>query len=97
MCSNAIPIGIGDRNVPHKLQRMLCRSRRKDAGQVVPPTTEAEIERNRAYWKLWYEAERRDWERDHPGQDYPEFECGLSDREYTDFERWRRLRRNRAR
>jgi hypothetical protein len=38
------------------------------------------------------EAEARAWERDHPGQDYPEHECSLTDREYTDLARWRRQR-----
>jgi hypothetical protein len=36
--------------------------------------------------------EREAWERDHPGEEYPEHECGLSDREYTDLNRWRRQR-----
>jgi hypothetical protein len=36
--------------------------------------------------------EREDWEREHPGQEYPELECSLSDREYTDLARWRRQR-----
>jgi hypothetical protein len=40
-------------------------------------------------------AEQADWERDHPGEEFPEHECGLSDREYTDLGRWRRQRERR--
>ena len=29
-------------------------------------------------------AEKQAWERAHPGKEYPEHECGLSDREYID-------------
>jgi hypothetical protein len=36
--------------------------------------------------------EQEAWERDHPGEEYPEYECGLSGREYTDLSRWRRQR-----
>jgi hypothetical protein len=36
------------------------------------------------------EAERRAWERDHPGQEWPEHMCNLSDRELTDYQRWER-------
>jgi hypothetical protein len=42
------------------------------------------------------EAERQAYELEHPGRHYPEHECGLSDREYTDLERWRRQRRRRV-
>jgi hypothetical protein len=35
-------------------------------------------------------AEREAWMRDHPGEEYPEHLCGLSDREYTDYQRWLR-------
>jgi hypothetical protein len=38
-------------------------------------------------------AERQDWQREHPGEVYPEHECGLSGRAYTDLECWRRQRR----
>src|SRR5262245_37990763 len=38
------------------------------------------------------EAERRDWERDHPGQPWQEHQCGMTDREYTDYSRWLRQR-----
>jgi hypothetical protein len=44
----------------------------------------------RAKGRAANDAERLAWERDHPGQKYPEHECGLSDRAYTDLERWRR-------
>jgi hypothetical protein len=44
----------------------------------------------------WIEAERQAFEADHPGQQYPEHECGLTDREYTDLERWRRKRARRV-
>jgi hypothetical protein len=40
--------------------------------------------------------EREAWERDHPGEDYPEHPCGLSDRESTDLTRWKRQRQRRA-
>jgi hypothetical protein len=33
-------------------------------------------------------AEREAWERDHPGQQFPDHECELSDCEYTDLARW---------
>lgn len=46
-------------------------------------------------------AEKEDWERDHPGEVYPMFEdgynCGLSGREQTDMDRWRRDRARRQR
>ena len=42
-------------------------------------------------------AEKQAWERDHPGKEYPEHECGLSDREYIDRARWRRQRERRLR
>jgi hypothetical protein len=32
-------------------------------------------------------AEREAWERDHPGQEYPEHPCGLTNREYSDYGR----------
>jgi hypothetical protein len=35
-------------------------------------------------------AEKRAWQRDHPGKEWSELLCGLSDREYTDYERWKR-------
>jgi len=35
-------------------------------------------------------AEKQAWERDHPGEEWPEHMCGLSEREYTDYQRWRR-------
>ena len=41
-------------------------------------------------------AEKAAWERDHPGQDWPEHMCGLSDREYTDYQRWERQRERKA-
>jgi hypothetical protein len=41
-------------------------------------------------------AEREAWLRDHPGEEYPEHLCGLSDREYSDYERWRRKFERRA-
>jgi hypothetical protein len=37
-------------------------------------------------------AEAAEWERDHPGQKFPEHECGLTEQEHTDLERWRRNR-----
>jgi hypothetical protein len=42
-------------------------------------------------------AEREAWERDHPGKQYPEHLCGLSDREYSDYERWRRKQERKSR
>jgi hypothetical protein len=50
-------------------------------------------ERNRAAMK----EEAEDWERDHPGQRYPDHHGGLSDREYTDLQRWERQRERRRR
>jgi hypothetical protein len=49
---------------------------------------------NKSYWAGYFARERADWEREHPGQQYPEHECGLNDREYADLERWRRQREN---
>jgi hypothetical protein len=46
---------------------------------------------------LAIEAEKQAFERDHPGQVYPEHQCGLSGREYTDLQRWRRKRSRQAR
>jgi hypothetical protein len=46
----------------------------------------------RAKGRAANEAEARAWERDHPGQEYPEYECSLTDREYADLARWRRQR-----
>ena len=43
------------------------------------------------------EDEQEDWEREFPGKPYPELECALSDREYTDLWRWRRQRGRKAR
>ena len=42
-------------------------------------------------------AERLAWEQDHPGEEWPEHLCGLSDREYTDYQRWLRRRERQAR
>jgi hypothetical protein len=41
--------------------------------------------------------EKEAWERDHPGAEYPEHECALTDREYTDLHRWRRQQLRRSR
>jgi len=40
--------------------------------------------KNRAYLA----AERQAWERDHPGEQYPEHLCGLSDADYVRYQRW---------
>jgi len=37
-------------------------------------------------------AERRAWERDHPGEEWQQYQCGMTDREYTDYRRWLRQR-----
>ena len=37
-------------------------------------------------------AENEAWLRDHPGRPLPEHLCSLSDAEYRQYERWRRLR-----
>jgi hypothetical protein len=50
----------------------------------------------RAQGRAANEAEQKAWERDHPGEQYPEHECSLPDREYTDLERWRRQRAGKA-
>jgi hypothetical protein len=44
----------------------------------------------RAKGEAAVEAQRRAWERDHPIEEWPEHLCGLSDREYTDYQRWLR-------
>jgi len=41
------------------------------------------------------EAERRAWEADHPGEEWQEHQCAMSDREYTDYARWERQRARR--
>jgi hypothetical protein len=41
-------------------------------------------------------AERRDWERDHPGEEWQEHQCGMTNREYTDYQRWLRRRARRS-
>jgi hypothetical protein len=52
----------------------------------------------RAKGKASIAAERATWERDHPGQQWQEHMCGMTDREYTDYQRWGRQReRRRAR
>jgi hypothetical protein len=38
----------------------------------------------------WSRAEKLAWERDHPGQEWPEHECGLNDTEYARYHRWRK-------
>ena len=43
----------------------------------------------RAKGKAGIESEQQAWEADHPGKKYPEHECSLTDREYTDLARWR--------
>jgi hypothetical protein len=40
--------------------------------------------------------EKAAWECDHQGQEYPEHECSLPDRESTDLARWRRQRHRNA-
>ena len=35
-------------------------------------------------------AERKAWERDHPGQKWQEHLCGLSDAESVQYDRWRK-------
>lgn len=47
--------------------------------------------------KAVYDAEQRDYQRDHPGEEISEHECALSPREYTDLQRWRRQRARKAR
>ena len=37
-------------------------------------------------------AEAQAWEADNTGEKFPEHECSLSDRDYTDLNRWRRQR-----
>jgi hypothetical protein len=40
--------------------------------------------KNRAYLAAEWQA----WERDHPGEQYPEHLCGLSDADYVRYQRW---------
>ena len=44
----------------------------------------------RAKGRAIIEAERKAWERDHPGEQWQEHQCGMSDREYSDYQRWPR-------
>jgi hypothetical protein len=53
------------------------------------------MEWRRAWNERAHAATKAAWERDHPGEIYPEHQCGLSDREYTDLARWRRQRERR--
>jgi hypothetical protein len=41
-------------------------------------------------------AEWRDWERDHPGQEWQKFQCGMTPREHMDYQRWARQRERAA-
>jgi hypothetical protein len=43
--------------------------------------------RNLALEVALHATERKAWKHDHPGVEYPEHECGLTDRQYTDLER----------
>jgi len=52
--------------------------------------TEEMWEWGRAKGQASTAAERAAWERDHPGKEWPEHPCGLTDRESTDYERWLR-------
>jgi hypothetical protein len=49
-------------------------------------------ERRQARGRARNEAEKVAWERDHPGQRFPEHGCNLTPREATDLARWRRQR-----
>jgi len=40
--------------------------------------------KNRAYLA----AERQPWEREHPGEEWPEHLCGLSEADYVRYQRW---------
>src|SRR5262245_3216466 len=42
----------------------------------------------RAKAEAYNAAERQAWERDHPGQQWPEFLCGLSDADRVQYQRW---------
>jgi hypothetical protein len=50
------------------------------------------IEWRKAKVEVYFAAEQRAWERDHPGREMPVENCGMSDRDSTDLERWRRQR-----
>jgi hypothetical protein len=50
------------------------------------------IEWRKAKVEVYYAAEQQAWERDHPGREMPVENCGMSDRDSTDLERWRRQR-----
>jgi len=41
-------------------------------------------------------AERQAWERDHPGQEWQEHPCAMTDRESSDYARWKRQRERRT-
>jgi hypothetical protein len=51
----------------------------------------------RAIGEADFEAERQDWQREHGGEEYPEmYGCGMTGREATDCQRWRRQRARKA-
>jgi hypothetical protein len=52
--------------------------------------------RNLALEVELHATEREAWKHDHPGVEYPEHECGLTDRQYSDLQRWRRQRQKAA-
>jgi hypothetical protein len=46
------------------------------------------IEWRKAKVEVYFAAEQRAWERDHPGREMPVENCGMSDRDSNDLERW---------
>ena len=66
------------------LRRELALWRREHPGK----TAEDYWEWRKANGKADNLAERQAWERDHPGHEWPEHLCGLSDAEYVQYDRW---------
>jgi len=73
------------------LRRELALWRREHPGK----TAEDYWEWRKANGKAGNLAERQAWERDHPGHEWPEHLCGLSDADYVRYQRWRKGRRPR--
>jgi len=53
------------------------------------------IEWRKAKYETYDAAEQQAWERDHPGRQMPVENCGISGRDATDLDRWRRQRARR--
>jgi hypothetical protein len=65
---------------------------REHPGRTVAEYKREVLEWRGAKWRAVEASEAQAYERDHPGEQFPEHECGLSPRESSDLARWRRLR-----